>query len=174
MKLSEALGVLGLQPEATWDDIKTSYRTQLRKNHPDLTSEPNASATTARLVEAFGVVRDATDRGVTPLASAVAADAPDESSTLVAMHPIVVHTGIGDVYERLCAALESVGEISYLGRHDRLVQVAIERAGFAPSHLTAEVVEQENQTCILFTLDPLTNGLPPRIEDVVAELEDWL
>jgi len=174
VNLSEALSVLGLEPEATWDDVKSTYRTQLRHHHPDLTSDPNASTTTARLVEAFGVVRDATERGATPLATVVDAGAAEPGSELVALHPIVVHAGVGDVFARLCEAVESVGEISYLGRHDRLVQVTVERAGFAPSHLTAEVVQQEGQTCILFTLDPLTNGLAPRIEDVVADVEGWL
>jgi len=174
MTLSEALGVLGLTPEATWNDIRSTYRTKLRNHHPDLTSEPNASATTARLVEAFGVVRDATDRGATALKSVVESPAEEAGSDLVAVHPIVVHTGVGDVFERLYSAVESVGEISYIDRSDRIVQVTIERPGSAPSQLTAEVVDQVGQTCILFTLDALTNGLPPRIEDVVADLEEWL
>lgn len=172
MHLSEALTVLGVTPDAEWTTVRRSYRSQLRTHHPDLTSDPNASTATARLVEAFGVVSAATDRGTTALADAVTAAEAANDALLPAV-PVVLYTE-GDVYTRLRWAMEEIGDISYANRVDRLVQATIDLPGTATSHLTAEVIDEQGQICVLFTLDPLTNGEPPQLASVVASLSRHL
>lgn len=55
--------VLGVEKNATPDDIKKAYRRLARKYHPDVSTEPNAEAKFKELQEAYRVLKDPVERG---------------------------------------------------------------------------------------------------------------
>jgi curved DNA-binding protein len=50
--------VLGLTPTATADDVKHAYRRLMRELHPDVASDPRATARAAEPNEAYAVLAD--------------------------------------------------------------------------------------------------------------------
>ena len=56
MTPGEALSVLGLGPDSTWDEVRRAYRTQIRLHHPDRAGS-STDAMAVRVIEAFGVLQ---------------------------------------------------------------------------------------------------------------------
>ena len=54
--------LLGVPADANADEIKRAYRERIKETHPDRNDDPNASAETARLVEARDVLVDDEER----------------------------------------------------------------------------------------------------------------
>lgn len=54
--------VLGLNPQATEDEIRKAYRTLARKYHPDINKEPEAESKFKQVAEAYEVLSDKSKR----------------------------------------------------------------------------------------------------------------
>lgn len=54
--------ILGVSPNATTEEIKTAYRSAVRKYHPDVNAAPNAQRLTEMLNDAYAVLSDANRR----------------------------------------------------------------------------------------------------------------
>ena len=196
MEVADALAALRLGPGATWSEVRASYRTLLRENHPDLTDEPGAADRTARLTAAYAVLREATAggrralpppaapragradphrRGARPRASPPAAgrggggtgSGPGADTGATGA---VVRRSPEDVFGRLRAAAGAVGNISGVDPETLTLQILVEVPGAAPAQLLAEVSPRGEDTAIMFTLESLTAGPGPPIEAVVKRL----
>lgn len=62
MKFKDYYRIIGVAPEATADDIKTAYRKQARKYHPDVSKEPDAQKRFTDIGEANEALKDPTRR----------------------------------------------------------------------------------------------------------------
>jgi curved DNA-binding protein len=58
MQFKDYYQVLGVEPSASEDDIRTAFRRLARKHHPDLNPSPDAAARMQELNEAHEVLRD--------------------------------------------------------------------------------------------------------------------
>ncbi len=164
---ADALRTLQVEPGAVWDDVRRQYRELLLINHPDHASDADAANRTDRIVAAFRVLRDHTADGIRPLPAPLPSHSPEPP-------PLVLYARPGDVFARLCQAAEHVGHVAYVDRDSNLIQVVIERQGWAASQLTAEITPSDDLSTVMFSLEPLGAGEAPPIADVVAELADRL
>lgn len=58
MEYKDYYKIMGLQRNASKDEIKRAYRKLARKYHPDISKEPNAEANFKEVAEAYEVLRD--------------------------------------------------------------------------------------------------------------------
>ena len=175
-ELADALGLLRVQPPADWEDVRSAYRNLLMEVHPDTTGNPDEGRTT-EIVDAFRLLRAATDDGTTPLATVLAtaaAEATAAAAVAAAAGPVVLHSSSDDVFGRVCDALSSIGDISGLDRSSGLVQAMVTDPGHAASQLTAEITPVGGgEAQVLFTLEAVGRGEPPLLSDLVSRLSGF-
>jgi len=165
----EALDVLGLDMDASFEDMRSAYRDLLMLHHPDVDTSPGAADRTNDVVNAFRCLRDATQEGlvllpVQDLLPVLGTDAL----------PLVLRARPGDVFQRLYDAVESIGDISGIDRDSGIVQAIVTMDGTGPCQLGAEIDRSGADPRILFTLEALTAEPPPDIADVVSRLAPHL
>ena len=196
MEVAEALAVLNVAPDATWEQIRASYRRLLRAHHPDLTDEPGAADRTAGLTAAYATLEEATDGGRRPLGLRPPRPSPPRRPTPAPRAPrpsgaaggpvpqperpatgaapfrdaVADRRSPEEVFRRLRAAAPSVGEVSGVDTASLTLQILVEAPGAAPGQLLAEVGRRDDETIIMFTLESLTGAPGPPIEAVVQQL----
>lgn len=170
MEVADALRTLGVEPGASWEDIRQAYRDGLMRHHPDAGGGEGSAERTDAIVSAFRSLRTITNDGVTPLPLPLVLDIEDPTA------PMVLHARPGDVFVRLCQAAEQIGHLSYADRDANLLQVMIGDvdAEWAPSQLTAELTAEGSLTMAMFSLEPIGVSAAPPIADVVARLAEEL
>jgi len=190
VKIADALAALRLGPGATWSEVRASYRSLLRANHPDLTDEPGAADRTARLTAAYAVLQKATGNGRRALPPPGAAGqvraprpgqaprppatarrtAPPAAGETGATGAVVGRREPPEVFRRLRSAAGAVGNLSGVDPESLTLQILVEVPGAAPAQLLAEVSRRGEDTAIAFTLESLTAAPGPPIEAVVKRL----
>ena len=160
MDRETALRTLGLRHDAHSDEISAAYRKLIRKAHPDVGGD---TAAAARITEAYAWLQRSAPRSVRPPGSAEPA-ASDERLVLL-LPP-------GDVFARLCELGQRLGELSYLDPQAGIMQVTFTALNSAPCQLMATVVAGSNpeESQVEFTLEALTNAVPPPIAAVVGHM----
>lgn len=166
VEVVDALGVLGLRPPCSWDDIRGAYRECLMASHPDTAQGQASSENTEAVVAAFRALRTITEDGVLPL--------PTAMQTGIGSGPMVLYARPGDVFTRMCQAADEIGHLSYADRSANLLQVTIDSEHWAPSQLTAELMAEGELTTALFSLEAIGTGDAPPIAEVVQRLADQL
>lgn len=199
MEVADALAALQLRPGATWSEVRASYRTLLRANHPDLIDEPGAADRTAHLTAAYAVLQKATGNGRRSLppptaprhvratqpgrgsptgapasaagrAGRVGGTGSEPGGSTGATDAVVGRRAPEEVFQRLRAAAGAVGYLSGTDPESLTLQILVEAPGAAPAQLLAEVSPRGDDTAIAFTLESLTAAPGPPIEAVVKRL----
>lgn len=160
MDRDTALRTLGLRHDANKDQITAAYRKLIRKVHPDVGGD---TAAAARITEAYAWLQRSAPRSAQ--AAKGAEPAPSEERLVLLLPP-------GDVFARLCELGQRLGELSYLDPQAGIMQVTFTALNSAPCQLMATVVAGANpeESQVEFTLESLTNAVPPPIAAVVGHM----
>lgn len=176
MDVARALGVLGLDTTASWDDIRRTYRRLIRAHHPDVADAARAARATditaayATLEQATAGGRDSlgpspgtvADRGSERTRSAPGSSVPAKTVTL--------DIGGLDVIDALARGAAVLGRVGPVDRESGIVIVTLGPPRWTPSQLHAEVGTAGGRATVEFTLESLGREAAPSIEAVVGEL----
>ncbi len=160
MNRDTALKTLGLTHDAHKDDISAAYRKLIRKAHPDVGGD---TAVAARITEAYAWLQHSAPRTVASPRTSKAA--PSDERLVLLVPP-------GDVFARLCELGQRLGELSYLDPQAGIMQVTFTALNSVPCQLMATVVagSSPKESQVEFTLEALTNAVPPPIAAVVGHM----
>jgi hypothetical protein len=168
-----ALGILGLDTDATWRDIRLAYRDLVRACHPDLDVANDAAATerTAALNVAFDTLTSATNGGRLALGAPLDASVqnPPEAPATSAER-VTLQAPPGDVFIQLLDAAHEIGEVSYMDPEAGLIQVLLQGGDPTASQLLIAVDQQPDPPTVSFTLDAVNAASAPPIRDIVDAL----
>ena len=188
MEVAEALSVLGVDEDASWSEVRASYRRLLLSNHPDVRRSAGASKRTARIISAYELLTEVTANGRKPFPPPrvrspgaflpqdgqdgapqhqAASSAVGGSEEVLGREP--AHSP-GVIFGRLRSAAAEIGELRSVNRRSGTIEVLIGAAG-RRSTLKAEVGRnEEGETIIGFTLRSPAETAPPPIRPIVERL----
>ena len=190
MEVAEALSVLGVDADASWSEVRASYRRMLLSNHPDVRRSAGASKRTARIISAYELLTEVTANGRKPFPPP-RVRAPSPSFSQDGQAPTPQHQAAsssvgaggrreviggepahspGAVFGRLRSAAAEIGELRSANKRSGTIEVLIGAAG-RRSTLKAEVgLNEEGETIIGFTLRSPAETAPPPIRPIVERL----
>ena len=196
VKVAEALAVLELKEDASWTEVRASYRRLLRLHHPDVRAgAEEAAQRTARIISAYALLARLTEEGRKPLRqlqqpnsrtahpSQEARTAPRNPSTPEAEPAspngeAAASTSLGRkpadaperVFRRLSEAAPEFGEVLSSNAAKGTLDVGLTEIGKG-SVLRAEVGRNsKGETVIGFTLHSPEGVAAPPIRPVVQRL----
>jgi hypothetical protein len=181
MDVDEALHALGLGRSTTWLEIRSRYRDRIRAVHPDLARGTASDA--AHLNAAFAVLEPVYRRGLPPPRAAAPPpprsrttprDTPDHDLTEVTVvddDGLTLVAPAGEVFLRLAAALDAVGDLTYTDAESGYLEALV---GDGAGQLVVSLQGRAHATEAFFTLEPLDTRPVPTIESVVREVAAWL
>jgi hypothetical protein len=170
---AEAWATLGVAPGTSPDELRRAFRRRLRQAHPDVApGDPQAAQTTARLVRAFAVLRH--QRRLPAPSPPRPAPGPSASS----VHALVEVDGDSltypappdEVYRRMVAAAEQLGELTYVDPDARLLDTVVTMADGTACSLLASLQGRAQGTEVFLTLEALGREPSPPVEPWVAAL----
>ena len=195
VRVAEALAVLELRGDASWTEVRASYRRLLRLNHPDVHAGAEAAQRTARIISAYALLARLTEEGRKPLRQPrqpnsrtarppqEARAAPRSPSTPEAEPAspngeAAASASLGRtpadaperVFQRLSEAAPEVGEVLSSNEATGTLDVGLTEIGKG-SILRAEVGRNsKGETVIGFTLHSPAGVSAPPIRPVVQRL----
>lgn len=193
MGTTEALAVLGLAAGATFADVRVAYRRLVRQAHPDVAG-PGATALTARLTQAYAVLRaEAATLGpdaglgtadVAPPEPArpgpAASDPPSAAWRAAYDQAVEAELAAGDTLwlrapapEAFAALLEAageVGDVAYVDRQLGIVEAIVRFEGGPSCSLLITLQGRSHGTEAFCTLESLEAAPAPPIGPVVEAL----
>jgi hypothetical protein len=172
---ARARALLGVAPDATTDDVRAAYRRLVRRHHPDLAG-PSAATTrrTVELNEAYAAVVAA---GPHPTASP-APEAEPEPEPRVDPFDIAndadgilpVAGATLEVFNSLCEAADTIGDLSYVDRANAILETIISPATGPTCSLMVTLQTTGADTLAYCTLESFDSRPGPPIDEVVAAL----
>ena len=158
----EAWQVLGLSPAATFDEARAAYRRLVRTHHPDVAGVHGA-VRTARVIDAWRVVRDRVPRDV------------DVASVDVDGDTITLDVPADDAFLLLLEAAHRVGDVTHVGPGDGLLEALIAFDDGRTCSLVVSLQARGDGTTEAFcTLQALDAGPNPPVGLVVDALVEEL
>ncbi len=173
MNEAEARATLGVEPGTSPDELRRAFRRRLRQAHPDLApGDPHAAEATARLVRAFALLRhrrlpsapSPTPSSCGPWASSAQPTVEVDGDSLTFPAPP------DEVYRRLMAAAEQLGELTYVDPDARLLDTVVTMADGTACSLLANLQGRANGTEVFLTLEALGREPSPPVAPLVAAL----
>ena len=161
-EIHKALAQLGVSADMAWEQIRASYRKQIRAVHPDLIDSDSAATETARLNLAFGVLVEATDNGRIPL-SELHSDRPASVALELAV-------STEDVFRQFVSAAHNVGEVTYISQEDGLINVFLS----SEAELLIHLENDTDPVTALFTLESSGQSTDLNIRHVVTRFQEAL
>ncbi len=172
MTLDEALGVLALGRGATEDEARTAYRRLVGVAHPDRAGDdPEATRRTARLTQAYAVVRRA-------LAEATMAEAEAEAEVEVEVEvdqdSILLDVPADEAFAALFEAAGRVGHVAYFDRNLGLLETVVRFEGGPSCSVLITLQGRAHGTEAFCTMESIEAAPTPPIAVVVEALVDEL
>ncbi|HSH22911.1 MAG TPA: DnaJ domain-containing protein [Acidimicrobiales bacterium] len=172
MDEAEARRILGVGGQTSAEQLRRAFRQRLRRAHPDVVpDDPGAARTTAELVAAYALVRRTfataaqerqADLGATP--------GPMTGALVVTGDSLIYPAPPDEVYRRLVAAADQLGELTYVDPDDRVLDTVFTAADGTACSLLATLQGRTHGTEIFFTVEALGRGRCPPVESLVAEV----
>jgi hypothetical protein len=190
--LAEALAILGLEPGRSMDEVRDSYRSLVRRSHPDLLGPGEdrsaATAATARITGAFAVVRRAVlDAGgdVVPEPPARAGPPPPAASPtppwsvdLVEADAdgdtISIAAPASEAYALLLDAAAGIGGIGYVDRRLGILEVIVRFEGGPSCSVLITLQGRAFGTDAFCTMESIEAAPTPPIQPVIDALLEAL
>lgn len=164
----EARAVLGLAPSATVDDARAAYRRLVRAHHPDVAGD-RGTRTTARVIDAWRVLRDVAQPTAPPASSAPVVDATSDGDT------ITLDVPADEAFLLLLEAAHRVGDVTHVSPGDALLEALIAFDDGRTCSLVISLQGRANGTTDAFcTLQALDAGPTPPVGLVVDALVEEL
>jgi hypothetical protein len=172
--LDEARRVLGVDAHASTDEIRDAYRRLLRTHHPDVAG-PAGTATAARVIEAYAIVRTGPPADAPAPPTAASADRIPRP-TDPGPHPTDPNDGLGlaaparTVFEQLCEAADVLGDLGSVDVQHGIVETIVTWDGWPACSLLVTLEQRGDTTLAQCDLESLDGRPGPPIGKVVAEL----
>ncbi len=180
MRLDEAMGVLGVGPGATSQEIRTAYRHLIRARHPDRATEVDATRQTARLTEAYALVqRNLTAAGTIPSPATRATPPPVTPRHPVAAEPIgndsiTLDMPADEAFGALFEAAGRVGHVAYFDRQLGILETVVRFEGGPSCSVLISLQGRAYGTEAFLTMESIEAAPTPPIEPVIDALIDEL
>ncbi|MGI9120652.1 MAG: J domain-containing protein [Acidimicrobiales bacterium] len=193
---AEARAVLGVGARAPAEDIRTAFRQRLHHAHPDVAPrDPEATRTTARLVEAYGVLRRGRSRvGDRPSPPSRWSHPDPGARVAVDGDHLAFAAPRREVYLRLFEVADQIGEVTYVDPDARLLDTVVILDDGTACSLLAVLQERllpvgspdsagtggayrrgwPTWTEIYFTVEPLGGEARPPVAPLVAAVASLL
>lgn len=187
--LDEARATLRVEPGAGWHEVRAAYRRLVRAHHPDVATTAGATAATARITEAYALLRrertapGAGDEASSPDASATPSQ-PDGKAprsqadgrrvTRPDGETLLLDAPPGEAFLHLLQVAYEIGEVTYVDPDVGLLETIVEVPGAPVCSLLISLQWRAGGTEAFCTLETLGSGRPPSLASVVDVLEERL
>jgi hypothetical protein len=167
MKVDEARRTLGVGDGASSDEVRDAYRRLVRERHPDRDRSRDATEVTARLTEAYAVLRRAMAQGP-PTAAPL--EVKEEGDSLWLDVPA------DEAFAALFEAAGRVGHVAYFDRHLGLLETVVRFEGGPTCSVLVTLQGRAFGTEAFVTMESIeaapTPPIAPVIDALVTELSD--
>lgn len=194
MDLAEALAVLGVEPGADADEVRSAYLAGIREHHPDLGSPGEAPADRARrhlrtsaVIDAYEVVRRAMADGdgtvpeppppPAPVAATVPPATPYQAAVeaeLLDGETIAIDAPPGEAFALLYEAASRVGNVAYVDRQLDILEIIVRFEGGPSCSVVMTTQGRAHHTEVFCTMESIEADPTPAITPVVEALVDEL
>ena len=199
MDTGEALAVLGISPGATADEARSAYRRLIRTAHPDRSGgDPAATHQTARLTQAYAVIRTAIEANggssvpmPPPPAPPVPSSGPGEGGPRRTRWPydgqaeptdadlldgdaIAVHAPADEAFALLFEAAGRVGHIAYFDRQLGILETVVRFEGGPTCSVLITLQGRSTYTEAFCTMESIEAAPTPPIRPVVEAIVEEL
>lgn len=184
---TQAARVLGLDPFATWDEIRQAYRDQMRVHHPDRGGD-GATPQAARINEAYRTLRllhrsrtssgssTTSDHAATPPPPATPwrrFRAEDQAPGLIRVDrdTLLVAAPPDETFRWLVEAATDLGEITYLDRSGPILEVLCRFEGEPATSLVLTTQGRGGDTEVFCTVESIEARPAPPVSAVIDVFE---
>lgn len=183
MNRSEAAALLGVPTDATRADIRRSFRSRIRSEHPDV--DGNDGTVARALIAAYRFLLETCDDGTVPDGSDRLEGAPPpetvplgyvETVSVARLTDDTIALGApaDEAFRLICDAAHDVGEITYLDRSVPIIEVLCRFVGEPATSLVVTVQGRATHTEAFCTVESIEAREAPPTGAVVDLLEDAL
>lgn len=166
--VDEALRVLEVGQDATWDEIRSAYRDSVRSAHPDINTSQVNNNLVISLNEAYATLVAVTNNGKKPIP--VEESSPQEESDAKS---VVRFSDSADPFDLILDVSHDVGDVIYVSEEEGLVQVLIDAGKRTESILLAQIDNSVLPIQVLFTLELQSGDQPLDIVNLVSKFGDF-
>jgi hypothetical protein len=160
VETSEAHSVLGVSPGASADDVRAAYLRLIRERHPDRSpSDPDATLQTARLTQAYAVIRSGRDEDETR---------PDVE--MADSDTIAVHAPADEAFGLLFEAAGRVGHVAYFDRQLGMLETIVRFEGGPTCSVLITLQGRAHLTEAFCTMESIEAAETPPIRTVVEAI----
>jgi len=192
MDTREALGILGISPGATVEEVRAAYLRLIRDRHPDVAgSDPTATREAARVTQAYAAVRavltaagSATvpepttppPQTAPPAAKRWPFDATDDPTAAESVDgdTIAIDAPPPEAFAALFEAAGRVGHVAYFDRQLGILETVVRFEGGPTCSVLITLQGRAHHTDAFCTMESIEAAPTPPIGPVIAALVEEL
>jgi len=180
--LATARGVLGVEPDAPWPDVRAAYLRMVREHHPDTAAnDADAGIRTVRTAQITSAYSTLLANRPPPGPEGPPSFAPKVEDTSLAdamegSRRVLLAAEMDDAFVALLEVAHLVGVVSYVDRQSAVLEAIVTAApGEATSLLIfLEPGEQEGVTEAFIGVEPLGGHAPAPLDPLVDRIAELL